>query len=320
MSLDKVIGGYFELELNSYRINHQDGVLLNSGRSCLEYIVSSKKISMVYLPKFICDAIVEPLIKKNIKYHFYKIDHNLEIDEPIELLDGEYILYVNYFGLKGDYIESISNKFDDRLILDLSQAFYYTPNMAKHFFYSPRKFFGLPDGGVVHTDLKPRDALRHDTLSFSRSNHLLKRLAFGAEEGYGDFLENEKSISGQEMMLMSSLTKKLLNNINFELALKKRNDNFDFLHNNLRRKNHFKIPDNARSGPMAYPYISDDSSLRQRLIEKKIFVPTYWPNVLDWCDSSELEYDITNSLIPLPIDQRYDIYDMEKIVGVINAS
>ena len=49
----KVIGGYFELadieQANNFP--HKNGILLNTGRNALEYILSSiKDVKLIYLP------------------------------------------------------------------------------------------------------------------------------------------------------------------------------------------------------------------------------------------------------------------------------
>ena len=69
--------------------------------------------------------------------------------------------------------------------------------------------------------------------------------------------------------------------------------------------------------PMVYPYYTDDIDLRERLIKQHIFVAQYWPNVLEWCTPKEIEYSLCQHIIPLPIDQRYNRDDMDRIVNVI---
>ena len=68
---------------------------------------------------------------------------------------------------------------------------------------------------------------------------------------------------------------------------------------------------------MVYPYWSDDRTLRDRLIKNKIYVSTYWPNVMQWCTEDQLEYYLAKDIIPLPIDQRYNNKDLENIISII---
>ena len=69
---------------------------------------------------------------------------------------------------------------------------------------------------------------------------------------------------------------------------------------------------------MVYPFMTSDESLRAWLIENKVFVTRYWPNVLGWCSNDDIEYKLATRIIPLPIDQRYGEEDMKRIIGIIN--
>ena len=63
--------------------------------------------------------------------------------------------------------------------------------------------------------------------------------------------------------------------------------------------------------------MTNDESLRERLIKNKVFVARYWPNVLEWCKEEDFEYRLATQIIPLPIDQRYGKNDMERILEII---
>ena len=69
---------------------------------------------------------------------------------------------------------------------------------------------------------------------------------------------------------------------------------------------------------MVYPYLSQSEGLRDKLIENKVFVARYWPNVLEWAERNDLEYRLTLQTQYLPVDQRYGMRDMERIIRCIN--
>jgi hypothetical protein len=68
---------------------------------------------------------------------------------------------------------------------------------------------------------------------------------------------------------------------------------------------------------MVYPFLSADRDLKLHLIQKKIFVATYWPNVCEWAHVNSYEYFLANHLVSLPIDHRYSIADMKVIVKAL---
>ena len=53
--------------------------------------------------------------------------------------------------------------------------------------------------------------------------------------------------------------------------------------------------------PMVYPYLTNDATLRQRLIDNRIYIATYWPNIKEWNHHNTLEYKLCDELIPLPL-------------------
>lgn len=311
------IGGYFSLELPKYEEYHKDSVKLNTGRNCLEYILRIRRYRKVYIPYYTCEVILEPLKKLDIQYEFYHINPDLELADGIYLQQDEAILYTNYFGLKQRYIGTLSEKFGQQLIVDNTQAFYAKPIKGIDTFYTCRKFFGVPDGAYLYVDKLLDNDLKEDT-SWRRMSFLTKRIDLGAEAGYADFQELGKSLVGQPIKKMSNLTERLMRSVDYGIVKKSRQDNFALLHEALKDTNQFDIDIDADAVPMVYPYLTDGENLRKHLIQNKIFVAKYWPNVLNWCKQSDIEYMLTSNTVCLPVDQRYGEEEMEYIISIIS--
>ena len=60
--------------------------------------------------------------------------------------------------------------------------------------------------------------------------------------------------------------------------------------------------------------IDDGMRIRKQLQQMKIYIPTLWPNVLDVCKPDTLEYKFVADILPIPVDQRYGVEDMEYMV------
>ncbi|MEO5949568.1 MAG: hypothetical protein ABIP74_04120 [Candidatus Saccharimonas sp.] len=316
MSSSREIGGYFELEIKSGSFLHDDLVQLNSGRNCFEYALRLLKPTKVFFPKFTCDVMIEPLKKLNIEYALYSIDKNFEIIDRPKLKMGEIILYTNYFGMKDKYANLLSKLYKDSLVLDCSQAYYFKPLKTGYTFYSPRKFFGVSDGGLLASDKLLDQDFERD-VSSGRIEHLTKRLELGAQAGYSDFRVNDGKLSDNPIKRMSVLTQRILSNIDFDMARKKRRKNAVYLHAKLGSINQLNVDPGAASSLMVYPFLIDNQSIREYLITNKVFTALYWPNVLEWCKEDELEYYLSKNLLPLPIDQRYNTDDMEYIIKTL---
>jgi hypothetical protein len=313
----KEIGGYFNLELNSHGgFLHDDGILLNSCRNALELVFISMNPQRVWIPKFVCDSVLQPINHLKLNYCSYSIDRNLEINDDIKMQDGDVIIYTNYFGIKDKYVEYLVNKYGNRLIVDNAQSFYSKHYKGISTVYSPRKFVGVPDGGIAYID-NPVQLNYQQDKSFDRCRHLLRRYDETASQGYSDFRVNEESLDNREIMLMSNLTKVLLRNVDFYFVKKRRTQNFEYLHKKIGKDNKLKIDMNSIECPLVYPFYTDNVNLRKQLISNKIFVATYWPNVISDC-RNQPEFELANCILPLPIDQRYDIDEMDNIINVIN--
>lgn len=318
--MSKPIGGYFELELphNLKSFPHSDGVFLNSGRHSLEYILRSLgRIKRLWIPYFTCDVVLQPVDFLQVPYSFYHTTSCLTIAENIVLSEGEYILYTNYFGIMDEYCRSLASIYGNQLIIDNAQALYADHIGGINTFYSPRKFVGIPDGGIVYANndcvsILPKDA------SYDRCSHLLKRYDLKPSEGYQDFRVNSHKLAESPMSQMSNLTEALLSSIDYRSIRERRIANFRYLHEHLSAFNEFQMPDlDSFTCPMVYPFYAENPSLRQKLISENIFVAQYWPNVLEWCKPEDIEYELTTHIIAMPIDQRYDWQDMDRIIELV---
>lgn len=67
-----------------------------------------------------------------------------------------------------------------------------------------------------------------------------------------------------------------------------------------------------------YPFYAENGGrVRKTLQTKKIYIPTLWPDVLEQCGEESLEYQYAENILPLPVDQRYDLQDMAYVVSEV---
>jgi len=313
----EAIGGYFSLELPQREEYHKNAIRLNTGRNCLEYILLVRGYRKVYVPYYTCEAVMEPINKLGIPYEFYHIDIYFEIRDRFTLKEGEALLYTNYFGLKQRYVEQLAEKVGSRLVVDNTQAFYAKPLQGIDTFYTCRKFFGVPDGAYLYCDKELKEEIEQD-YSYDRVDHLVKRIDLSAEEGFKDFRRVDDGLDNQPIRKMSKLTQRMMKGIDYESAAQCRRINYQILHEALGKKNNIELSLEDDAVPMVYPYLVPVEGLREKLIENKIFVARYWPNVLEWTKPNDIDYPLAYQMQPLPIDQRYGNNDMKRIIGIIS--
>jgi hypothetical protein len=276
-------------------------------------------VKRIYVPYYTCEAVIEPLKRLPVEYEFYRINEQLEMAEEFVLHDGDYLIANNYFGVKDAYVAKLADKYSTRLIIDNAQALFAPILPGIRAVYSTRKYVGVADGGFA-VGISAESALEFEADDSSEhDSHLFIRKEKGAEAGFEDYQVNECKLDNQPIRRMSSQTQTILSQIDYEAVIQQRRQNYRYLREALGEMNLLQLPPmDSFACPMVYPFMVNDESLRVRLIENKVFVARYWPNVLEWCESEDLEYELCKNIIPIPIDQRYDEEDMLRIINVMN--
>ncbi|WP_199154595.1 hypothetical protein [Chromobacterium sp. ASV23] len=313
------IGGYFELELPPASGHHYPAALrLQSARASLLALLRHIRPSLLWLPYFICPTMLEPVRRAGVPIRFYPIDHSYR--PPIDLLPapGELLLYVNYYGICAAQVEELVQRVPrEQIILDYSQAFFSAPPDCLATIYSPRKFFGVPDGGYLCTHLEVMLPEETETLSTERFRPLLTRLADSPEAGYPHILEARRTFKGQEPKRMSQLTNRLLASIDYARAENRRRTNAAQYHAAFGSRNPVSIPDGV--APLAYPFYCEKPGLRETLAKQRIFVAKYWPDLELAPRGCETEAALAEHTLALPCDQRYDEAEISRVIAALRA-
>lgn len=301
------IGGYIEFTQFNGSIFHDDAIALNSGRNCLAYLIESKNIKRIAIPKFLCDSVSDICKKYNLDIRYYSIGKDF-LPQILQHEDGEWIYLVNYYGqIDNNQIVEFKQKYKN-IIVDNVQAFFQKPVQNVDTIYTCRKFFGVSDGAFLYTDKKIDRKLEID-ISYNRMIHLLGRYEETASMHYTEYTNNEMEFSSLPLRRMSKLTRNLLRGINYDEISAVRERNFLILDNMLCDLNQINL--RMPCGAFMYPlYMPNGVDIRKKLQEEEIYIPTLWSDVFEICDESETEFDMAKNILPLPCDQRYNIDDM----------
>ena len=302
----KKIGGFLGLELPfSYYSPSRKTLALTSGRSCLNFILREIRPKRVYVPFFSCPALIEPLRYNKVSFSYYRLDKCLNpcLSEPLGA--QEYLIYINYFGIKRSTVDALLAKFGDKVIVDNAQAF-YEDNSGSWAFNSARKFFGVPDGAFLYSPRKIKSGLKPNT--DIHVDYLINRLIGKQEMAYRQFIRSERKVTLQ-LRGISEISLRILKTVNFIEIADKRRKNFLFLHQRLKKLNNFKFDLASKSVPLCYPFFPEREIDKAILHKNGIFVPTYWKLAADG-RLPDFEMSFVRRLLPLPIDQRYGMREM----------
>lgn len=316
------IGGYFSLELSARGGARFEGAHgFQSARAAYLALLRSGKPACVWMPWFICDSMMEPLRMSGTRVERYQLTDSLA-PADVRMSSDDWFLYVNYFGLCDDHVDDLLRRVPrGQVIVDNAQAFYAKPRSCLATIYSPRKFFGVPDGGYLLADLPVADPQHIDEGSVQRCSHLLIRSVRDPESGYADFIAAERSLAMQEPDGMSRLTSALLRTIDYDDVRSRRRENFSQLHASLGSSNLLPVRLDEDAAPLCYPYRTGLRGLREKLIAARVYVPTYWPEIVRGEDDvPTLERSLAQEILPLPCDQRYGAADMARILRIIELA
>ncbi|MFM0549815.1 hypothetical protein P0D69_02430 [Paraburkholderia sediminicola] len=312
---ERAIGGYFELELPpAGAALHDDALRFQSSRAAFLALLRAMRPTAVWMPWYICDAMIEPLRMTGTPVKRYRLDAELRV-QSVDIAHGEWLVYVNYFGLCAQQVDDVLSRFPrERVVIDNAQALFAQSADCLATLYSPRKFLGVPDGGYLVTQQRIPMPEATDDASLLRCGHLLTRLAKDAEAGYADYATAEESLKHQEPLRMSALTERLLAGVDYESVRARRAENFAFLHEKLQRHNRFTFRCDEDAVPLCYPFLGALPGVREALRAQRIYTPTYWPDVAAAEGAPDFERSLPDSTLCLPCDQRLTRSDLTPMV------
>ena len=313
----KFIGGFFELELpHSGSQLHPQAHALSTGRACMMVMLRHLAPSRVHVPFYTCDAALEPFVRLGIETTFYALDESLFPQKLPDLVEGEYILWIDYFGVCGEHTQRIKERFGAKALLDDTHAFFRTGHPGHWSFTSARKYFGVPDGAFLYAPV-PLDVQAERFKDISLTHGLLRR--FGRQkEAFEAFKLYERSL-GCSVYRISEVSEGMLRGVDITRVAEARYRNFGYLHSALGKHNQLQLPLNQVSDvPFCYPYLPNSPINRNSLYANGIFIPSLW---LDTCtrnvDGFAFEKHISRELLPLPIDHRYTPADLQRMVNYL---
>ena len=308
------IGGYLELERFSGSLYHGGALALSSGRACLSYVLQRRGIKKILLPDFLCDIVEQTCDVCGTARRYYPVGADLRpvIPEPAE---DEWVYLADFYGqLSDEELRAYRARFP-QMILDNAHAYFRPPLPGTDTLYTCRKFLGVADGGFLYTDL-PETDLPEDQ-SHARMGFLLGRFEQPASLFFEEASRNNEML-GTEPKRMSPLTRNLLRAVDYDGVRKQREENFALLHEAFSARNLLQVKHTP--GPYAYPLMLENGAeIRKKLIEKKIYVATLWPNVLRDQPSGSDAFRLASQILPLPCDQRYGAEEMRTVISAVES-
>lgn len=330
-----------------YGYEGNDHLWLSSGRDAIKYVLRTIKKNIpnlnkvALLPPYTCHTVFNPFYDEGYTVETYVIDRNFKVTkkdiiEKVEKYNPSVVLLQRYFGFETyDNPLEIVNELKKRNIIvieDCTQVLFSDLEVLPVDYYcaSVRKFFGTPDGGFAVSNCS--HSFNKNDIGESNKEYISKmveaarlktRYIENREGNKDDFLKlfrqaEDELDSNNVFRQISDVALKIQSNLNKDYISERRRNNYRVLYNELKECNGIEIvlgevKDNE--APLYMPiYVKDDRfKLQAHLRESSIYAPIVWPKperIPSVCDVAE---DFYNHIICLPIDQRYDEYDMKRM-------
>ena len=327
-----------------------DFVWMSTGRSATRMVLQTilqrnpdiKKVALI--PAFTCHTVIEPFLDFGFSIHTLPMSVDMmtnvaEITSSLADTHATVLLVHRYYGFDtlpgfNKEIKKIQNN-GVVVIEDCTQCLYSTFEIsnADYFVGSIRKWCGVPDGGFAvcreggflekpeNEDKELQDAkieasrLKYDYIFNGKDCKPESKQKYREAEHILDTQTRYYTISSSSEIIQTYLDTVALSNA--------RRRNFDVLVAGMHGILGISLVfDTLPQGivPLYLPILIDEREKIQSLLaDNAVYAPVVWPKA-DCCPSICKEADILyNHLLCIPIDQRYNVDDMQRILTVLKS-
>lgn len=350
--MKKEIGSIFPLYPSSFEqkgssFTPKDRTLYSLCRETFTEIANSlcETNRTVLIPAYTCQTVITPFEEARWTCLYFNILKDLRIDlghlcNQVEKHHPTLLVVHPYFGMdlnenETTFIQSIRNQ-GVKVVVDLTQCIFSEQKFpfADYIVGGYRKWFPIPDGGymVANADsphskqleenepfvTRQIDAMYLRGQYFQNEDQRTKQISIRLSKSADHVAE--KNITPHRM---SALSCNLLEKEDKQANQQRRISNFRYLFDNIKNSEKYVLVCSDKSlvttAPLYFTlYVENRRDLQMKLAKESIYAPVIWPvedeNVLI---SEEVRY-IYDHLLAIPIDQRYDGQDMQRVVDVIN--
>ena len=300
----------------------------------------------VLLPAYTCDTVITPFKELGWECCYFSLGKNLRINsesvrEQYKQHQVSLMVVHPYYGMDLNQEEqALLKELHDqgcKIVVDVTQGIYTTQELEYVDYYvgSYRKWFNVPDGAFLKsrnglsTIQQPQvenadfvsmqtDAMHLRGAYFQSQNQSIKDRSIQLNKKAESFIDHH--IAPHKMSVFSY---SIFKGKKAEECQKPRLANYGFLYEKLSSVKGIELVcgdmREVQTAPLYFPlYTHDRKALQVALAEEHVYAPVIWPVVYDEVIIDDTIRYIYDSLLAIPIDQRYNQEDMAKIVEIIN--
>ena len=304
-----------------------DSLLHVNARSCINHVLATMSAKTIWIPSYLCESVFT--ITSRFKNHrYYPVNYDLSIDDSwiSSIQRNDLVILIDYFGFKCkvEIKHAIKSK-GAWLLEDASQALLssITDPFTDFVVFSPRKYVGVPDGGILKTNgsliMQNRQAKFQPPSDWWEKAYTAAkcRRQFDLEGGENIWFKLFREVENEAPtgnIAMSDFSRRLLKQgFDYRQIAEVRRSNFNCL---LERLDDYAIYHELPAGvvPLGYPCICRNrDQVIDSLYGQLIFPPVHWAINGFVPDEFLQSHTLSNQIMTLPCDQRYDSEDMNRI-------
>jgi len=308
-------------------------LLLCNARCGMRVLTERLQPSKVWVPSYLCGPMLEGF--KGTQVRFYGVNDSLQCRSRAwmdDIGDADIFFYIDYFGFPfdGDVIAAARAR-GAWIVEDACQALFsrFVGAESDFHLFSPRKFLGVPDGGILVAsadgDMGGLDLVDPPAEWWDHAlSASLQRREFDADGQSRDWFalyQQSESESPVGRYGMSELTRGLLERGGDRAeAAGRRRSNYQCLLDELGDMALFPVlPDSVV--PLGFPVsVADRDRIRKELFAQDVYPPVHWD--IGGCVPAEYEksHQLSQTIMTLPCDQRYDADDMRRVASCIRKA
>jgi len=331
----------FKNKGNSLFNNNYEKRYFADGRLALKALIIDQIINnnwkCLWVPEYFCYHVIESIRSTGIELKFYPdypLADDISLINSLSFNEGDVILRVNYFGVRGFRDNS---KINIPVIEDHSHDLisdWALKSNADYCFASLRKTIPIPNGGILwsplnHTLPAQLDSTKeNEIITYQKLCAMLLKKIYLEEQSISKdiyrclFRESEESLNIMELSGISLFVKKMIENINIEDFYKKGKNNWNLIYEDLKHIFNILKPEESCNNftPFSIILIFDNiiqrNQFREKLIENNIYPVILWeiPE-----GHTEIVNKFSNNMLSLYCDGRFSKRDIRQMIKKIKS-
>jgi len=289
-----------------------------TGRAALAALLRHRGIRRVWLPAYVCTNLADGSGDSEIAW--YTTGDRLEASTGAfeDVRPGDAVVVIDYFGRSpSEAVRSLAQSRDILWVEDRAQAL--APDaegFGEIVLHSPRKLYGVGDGGILVGDDLPDPAGSGDDDVFAPNDlRAVDPEGLDPSPWFNAFRTREAAFDATPAAI-SARTIGALKSIDPAPEIAARKANWAVLAEALPDLALWPMPQ-ADFAPLAFPVIVNDAAaLSAHMAANRVWCARHWAE-LPSPQGFVAEHALSRHCLSLPLDGRYNSGDMERVAATI---